>query len=767
MADFTQLNLNNINSSTLGNIVSISNSNFKVVESYINALLENFTYDESNNSIALSKITAESLNASSEIILVNGSTEVFKVNSLGEVESKNLTNRLVNTDKLKLLTQPEITDTPGVRGEIIWNGVDFYGFTNFGWKSLSSGGGTGGDVITLYYKMPVHNETESTITAESVVYLTGYNDTFEYPTVDVLGSTDDIPFGIFVEDLDTDESGSVLIKGTMLSSLDTQAATIGDYVYVDGSGALTLTSTDRVVGLVLTLEATGILFIDVPGLGSANTTEDGTTIAIGTPTDGDYTDGLIPLTINTTIANATDLVNVALKDHDDILEKLLPTVPQDLSGLALTMTLYTALEAGTGSSNNCTDDTTPTASVSDFYDGDSGTLTAEIDTVISGTRVLSTADDTGTYTALTITADEDPYLGQSGKEGFYKQLSAEVTAVSALSLASHTYQIKHSDTGNSQLLTFNVDNPLSSSISGDSITLPGSTSRYVSGVPSLSATDTIDIDFTIDDAVGKHYNDTKVAIISSTQITNVSIASGSIPTPSENGSIAITGETLDLLDNVYVEDISVTVTPYNSKDVSGTPSSTLTGSRIDTLSDESTRLIAGSGQYPASGYGAAYDSSISLKTTYTEELQLLNGKYQRPTGDYSSNSPVAGPDYSTGMGTGDRYVIPDAVTVLSSASAFTITIEGDEGFSGAETSGVEIYVKVEGVTGWLDANSAYPGVGSPVSDGDPALVFGSSDGNTKRVTFGSTPRTGNLYVRIGLPDGSTKKFSGVTISDIV
>jgi hypothetical protein len=40
----------------------------------------------------------------------------------------------------------------------------------------------------------------------------------------------------------------------------------------------------------------------------------------------------------------------------------------------------------------------------------------------------------------------------------------------------------------------------------------------------------------------------------------------------------------------------------------------------------------------------------------------------------------------------------------------------------------------------------------------------ASSAASKQITFGSTARSGTIYVRIGLPAGSDKKFTGITIS---
>ena len=78
-------------------------------------------------------------------------------------------------------------------------------------------------------------------------------------------------------------------------------------------------------------------------------------------------------------------------------------------------------------------------------------------------------------------------------------------------------------------------------------------------------------------------------------------------------------------------------------------------------------------------------------------------------------------------------------------------------------SDVQIYIKVEGQTGWLNANSPYPGVGNPVNDGDSALVGSASSATTRAVTFGTVNTSGKLYIRIGLTN-SNKKFQNIQLT---
>jgi hypothetical protein len=467
------------------------------------------------------------------------------------------------------------------------------------------------------------------------------------------------------------------------------------------------------------------------------------------------------------LSGQDDTAQKALDEIDTTLNKLAPAKPAYLSAVTMSLSSYQAdrSDVPTTTEDRCTDVLRPVGTCSNFFDGDNGVLTARVDTVDRGNRTLTTSSDVGTYGYLGITADVDPYLGQAGKEGFWKQLTANITPTADLSIGAHSYSMEHSITGNSQINNFYVDDPVTPSISNKSSVYNSGTTKKVSGVPTLDTGNTIRIQFRVSNAVKTHYHRTQVASITSTgSVTNSpSIAPSS--TPYSNGANIDVDTTVTVASSRYTEGAAWTFYGYNSKGTSGSSSQTST-IRVDTVSNElsgsAMRKTSGSGQYPSSGYGSTYDSTADLKTTNTEELQMLNGLYRWPTGNYTSNLPTAGPDYSSGMGSGTRWVTFNPGSV-SNISAVTIAFSSASNFgSNAIVSGLSLYVKVEGATGWVDGNAAYPGVGNPVNDGDPAEVVGSSTATSHRVTFGSVTRSGQLYVRVGLPASSTKTFAYIT-----
>jgi len=598
-------------------------------------------------------------------------------------------------------------------------------------------------------------------------------------TVDLSGLLDDTNLvtsvngnaGIVVLDTDDINEGSTNLYytdtrfDTRLANKSTDDLTEGtNLYYTDARVDTHLNQTGSITsGYVLSWNGTDYAWVAQSG-GSGS---DGASIDLGTPSDSSLTDGLLTFTTTTKVTDAIDELN-------EVLAKLAPAKPANLSTFSLSLqSSYSATESSTGTNrNNVTSDNTPrTNNVTTFWDGESGTLTSEVDGSVTGTITLTSGDDTGINGDLEITADSG-YPASGNGANFWQALTAYINRGSALSLGEHTMQMKHSTTGDTSLLTFYVDNPTTTTISGTSFNVTNSTTSYVSGVPTLSSGTTFTVDFTVNDAIKQFYNTTKIAAISGSNILSSTVNHQITGIQTANSAVSVTGKTLTVGSNKYDETPSVTFTGYNSEDGGGTSSNlSLTNVRVDTVStnESSKRKLSGSGQYPTTGYGGTYDSTQALNSgAYVNEMQFINGQFKYPSStNYSSLVPTAGPNYTSGMGTGTRWWCYEHSTSLAAISAFTLTINGSSGFSGTETSGVEIYARVDGASGtsgWIDCNSSYPGSGSPTNDGDPAMVFGSSTATSKRVTFGTAAKTGTLYIRIGFPSGSTKYFSSVSIS---
>jgi hypothetical protein len=141
-----------------------------------------------------------------------------------------------------------------------------------------------------------------------------------------------------------------------------------------------------------------------------------------------------------------------------------------------------------------------------------------------------------------------------------------------------------------------------------------------------------------------------------------------------------------------------------------------------------TRVTSGSTQYPATAgtdYGAAFDETQSLATSYTAEVQLAAGLFQTPPAgaggyqNYGSYAGLAGPDYSGIASTGTRYAT-FAFPVASVGAGnnpynyATLTLPGCTASMSNVTfalAGMGVLLRIVGsgsgqTTAWMDGNTA-------------------------------------------------------------
>lgn len=501
---------------------------------------------------------------------------------------------------------------------------------------------------------------------------------------------------------------------------------------------------------------------------------------VGTPIDGYYGPGV---TGSITNIQQGDRVEDALDKVENILFKLAPARPPNLSSKSLLLVgAYSANIQGTNTTvtSAVTNNTTPTiqlvggmTSSNSFGDGDTGTLSAIGQGV--GTKVLSTSDDSGTYGDLQITQDQDYYLGQIGKAGFWKSLLAQVVITTPIStVGPHTQRLQHTLTGNTPTFNFYIDNPVTPTNVTGSVVATGSI--YISGVPALVgglSGSSVTLSATASNSVGRFYNSTRIFQGSGT---GVSTSTFTLPSSPVSGSIVSGSRVISINGGSVSENASFTLTAFNSIGATSTFTLSNTNIRLDSTLDGVTRIRSGQGQYPNFGFsdstfGRAFESSASCAESGNEELQMLNGQYQYPTGNYTGSLPIAGPDYSSvpvGTYSNFRWVTFNAGTAVSNTNV-TVNFSNATGFSGALMSNFKLYVQIgpggsPGTNGWVDGNSAFPGTGNPNNNGDPALVVAGSTSTSKLITFGTSVKSGNVFVRVGIPVGDSKKFGSLSVT---
>ena len=507
-----------------------------------------------------------------------------------------------------------------------------------------------------------------------------------------------------------------------------------------------------------------------------NTGNTGSGYLIGVPVDGYYGPGSTG-----SIANIQDgdRVEEALDKVENILFKLAPARPPNLSTKSLLLSnAYTANLQGTNTTvtNAVTNDTTPTFPLvggmvvtNAFSDGDQGQLSASVDGANVGARQLTPSSDVGTYGALQITSDADFYAGQAGKAGFWNALLAQIVSTTPIpTVGPHTAQLQHTQTGNTPSFTFYVDDPITPTDVIGSVSASGIV--YISGVPALTAGSTVTLEATASNTVGRFYNSTRIFRGSGT---GISAGDYSLPSSPLSASVQSAVRSFTTNGGSQTENASFTVTAYNSIGGSSAYTITNTNIRMDSALDPANRVRSGIGHYPISGsgfgdFGASFQPSESLVST-NEELQLLNGQYRYPTGNYTMAVPVAGPDYTTvNIGTYNnlRWATFNMGSITDKAN-IRIDFSNAFGFSSVILTNFALQVRVNGSTptvGWVDGNAAYSGTGNPTNDGDAALAVANSTTTSKLVTFGTAVKTGTVFVRIGIPAGDTKRFGGITVT---
>lgn len=497
-------------------------------------------------------------------------------------------------------------------------------------------------------------------------------------------------------------------------------------------------------------------------------------------------------TTNVPGVDPTDNPTEAFDKVIRILDLLAPPTSPDLSARILSI-------SGSYSGRECSTSTVPGINypviidnvqppalvVGEFSDGDSGTLNAKVNTTIEGTRTLTSTDDTGVYGSLHILTDADPYP-IAPNAGFWKSLTAQMVSGSPLpqNNVAQNYEIEHSDTGSTNL-DFKVDTvPVTPTVSLNVNPLDvktGYTTKYVSGVTGLSSGDLLESSFDILNAVSRFYHSTRIATIVGSEIANFNVVNPvSIPGPSGIMNVA---EDVVILNNVFNPNLALAYTGFNVKNV---PSAIVNVSRlnsnpsqkiyVDTISDETIRVRSGQGVFPiygpsgATNFGEQYNNSISQEVIGTgnvvEEIQLIGGVFRYPAGDYTNNYPVSGPNYTSI--TGKKYATFNIGSIVNKSSVtFNILSASginEEVIGSIVTLNMDCQIQVVGQTGWLDANVKYI-IGNPNANGEACYdVAGSpNNGTTRRCTFGTQILTGDVYVRIGLPTGSTKSFNDITI----
>ena len=527
---------------------------------------------------------------------------------------------------------------------------------------------------------------------------------------------------------------------------------------------------------------------------------EGGNLTLGSPTSGSFRTGAFTLSSSAKVDNSIEELNF-------ILGKLVPTAPDTISGVSLSLTSTAGnarLCAGFTPTNNTggsapsagtlytrnTDSTITTNYITQYGPGDSGTVTGFVNAVGVGTTTLNVSfgvaavkSDNGTYGALQIANDKD--AADSTRNVGITSLFYEVYDARLINAASPDgYNKAHiSHLGNNTADVFWYEDPSTVGapvISFSGVTAPSSpTLSYSSGVPHYTQASANNFTYvmTVTNASGDMYNNhTFVTSDGATSgfanpgnktYTNF----GGANPPVRNFGVG-TGVTCTIANTP--RDLHLTATsnhfprydcstPYgnhNNQRVSYSTNINIMGTTARTnILDEDNILISslgtGSGNADRVNAGATGDNPTPVYTSWSANSQVAayeavvrGGVLRHDQANYSTGYLPAGPNYSSGR-SGAQYFQMELIR--SNVSQFNISVTGSYGGcwvclpdNSAWTS------SLSGTNGWASMFAAYRGSGIPTSAEPGCASGGNMSGNSGTFTsvFGTESSSNDSNNRI-------------------
>jgi hypothetical protein len=447
-------------------------------------------------------------------------------------------------------------------------------------------------------------------------------------------------------------------------------------------------------------------------------------------------------------------------------------------------------------------DTTPNSSQVDNFRSDSGTLTALINNSAAGAVTFDGTDKDGTTSSLRISGYAD---SPSDTPGFYTESDAQIRVASALSTGWNRIQMTKSDTDDTNIVYFVVDDLTGSptlasgTITGDT----NGTTAYSSGIEHFGTSGAVAIgNLTMTNLAGETYrNGNPISVsgsdsIISTQSKSYSDVGVSTPITRQTTSAqSLSSLTVNINGSNRHTSGSLTVTGTNvngsgSQSISGTillkagtarssdvdeqnisiPSGATGGNRVDLGSSATGDTPLGAGNLPSSSL--TWDSTQDLTASgYAHEAGIVAGILSSDQTDYTSgywpNENAI--DYSGKDAT--QYMT--FYFAKSAVSTFSISITGS--YSG-------LYIGLPGVSdsnskspnatggAWYNAFALYDGSGNPggvgngAGCGNGAVASGSS--GSVAITLGteSTTNATNNVVLVRVKLGSSNSISAISVS---
>jgi hypothetical protein len=554
-------------------------------------------------------------------------------------------------------------------------------------------------------------------------------------------------------------------------------------------------------------------------------TEDGVSAgSIGATIDKDYT-GASNGSINFRF-RAHGTPDTIEQDDEETLTftmKAVPSAPAGLSSKSITLadgaqgtnphlcagfddntTTADTLSAGdslesTVARRYTTTTTIDTSTASNFFDGSSGTLAAEINASNDGTKAFTTAEnETGTFTSLVVSSNVDyDTVDSSYPQRFYLVASAKITKnLSAYTVGVNAQRLTHSTTGNTNYVHVVKDDitAVPTTTIGTVTESAAGTYRHISGVPyyntgspTLQVAGTTVANFTgqaYQDASNPHEVDpgtnqesTSGDVISNNNYTYANIdgassmLTGGIPNVDTGVSSAYT------LGNISVPITtsgvrSIQTIKARSRNANGTGSYSEDTTKIQvytssllTLDDEAGGItvsdslgatfdddavrISGlgslSGDTPSlfdssnANYYTDHAWSGAVTVAGTNEAISRFGTISHFTTDLSSGYLPVGPDLATGRDGGEAQYYTFAFRRTTMAN-FTVRLSGKVSGCFIAAPGTAID-STSTLNGWLDAGITYGGSGIPGANtgaggnGSNGCAFTSGDRIIDNTTY--------------------------------
>jgi hypothetical protein len=469
----------------------------------------------------------------------------------------------------------------------------------------------------------------------------------------------------------------------------------------------------------------------------------------------------------------------------------------DNTSSASTLSAGTSLSSTTA--RRYTSGTIDTATVSNFYNGATGTLTADINASADGAKVFSASEnETGTFTSLVVSSNVDyDTVVSSYPQRLYLVASAKITkALTGYSIGLNAQRLTHSTTGNTGYVHVLRDDITAAPTTAIGTVAQGTAGslRYISGIPYYnSGSPTVTVTgTTITNFTGQAYQDT-TSPHEVDNDTNQESTSGDVITNSNFTYAQVDGSSTMLSSGIPVTDtgvasaytigaVTVPITGSNvrsiktikarSKNANGTGSYNSSSTKIQvytnsllTLDNEAGGITVsdslGAGfdddAVRISGFGSLssdtpslFDSSNAnyytdsawsgaVTVAGTNEAISRFGVIKHFTTNLSSGYLPVGPNLTSGRDGGEAQYYTFAFRRTTMAN-FNLTMSGKVSGMFIAAPGTAIDSS-SGLNGWLDCSSTYGGSGIPGSDtdnggnGSNGCAFNSGDRVVDNTTY--------------------------------